>query len=189
MMPRPPARVCPMVSDVLRGAARAAAPLVLLLGVFTRAHFPAAAQTAPAPAAYRIGAITVEQPWSRATPGGAKVAGGYMRITNAGTEPDRLVGGTFAASRRFELHEMSVGSDNVMRMSPLENGLEIKPGATVELKPGSFHAMFLDLLRPLKEGESLTGTLRFEKAGILGIAYAVGSLGAQGPSPGHHGHH
>ena len=53
-------------------------------------------------------------------PGGAKVAAGYMRITNTGAEPDRLVGGTFAAARRFELHEMSVGTDNVMRMRPLK---------------------------------------------------------------------
>ena len=96
-------------------------------------------------------------------PGERRWPAGYMRITNAGTEPDRLVGGTFAASRRFELHEMSVGTDNVMRMRPLENGLEIKPGATVELKPGSFHAMFLDLHRALKEGESLDRHVAFRE--------------------------
>jgi periplasmic copper chaperone A len=177
-----------MISNVFRGALRAAALALFLFGLSARSG-STAAQGAPAPAIYRIGTITVEQPWSRATPGGAKVAAGYMRITNTGAEPDRLVGGTFAAARRFELHEMSVGTDNVMRMRPLESGLAIEPGATVDLKPGGFHAMFLDLDRALKEGESLAGTLRFEKAGTVAVTYAVGGLGAQGPSAGHHGHH
>jgi hypothetical protein len=42
------------------------------------------------------GALVIEAPWSRATPGGAKVAGGFLRITNTGTAPERLTGGTFA---------------------------------------------------------------------------------------------
>ena len=54
------------------------------------------------------GDITVTQPWSRATPAGAKVGGGYLRITNTGKEPDRLVGGTFPLAGRVELHEMSL---------------------------------------------------------------------------------
>ena len=149
----------------------------------------AAASTA-APVVYRIGSITIAQPWSRATPGAARVAGGYMRLTNTGTEPDRLVGGTFAASGRFELHEMSVGTDHVMRMRPLDAGLEIKPGESVDLKPGSYHAMFLDLRRPLKEGETIGGTLRFEKAGTVEVTYAVQAIGAQGAaSADEHKHH
>ncbi len=136
---------------------------------------------AAAPTSFRLGAIAVEQPWSRATPGGAKVAGGYMRITNTGAQPDRLVGGTFAAAGRFEVHETSVGGDNVMRMRPLDRGLEIAPGQTVELRPGGHHAMFVDLQRPLREGETLAGTLVFERAGTLEIAYAVRGIGARAP--------
>ncbi|HEV2558882.1 MAG TPA: copper chaperone PCu(A)C [Microvirga sp.] len=142
-----------------------------------------------APAVYRVGTITVERPWSRATPGGARVAGGYMRITNAGPEADRLVGGTFAAAGGFEVHEMSVGADNVMRMRPLAAGLEIKPGETVELKPGGYHAMMLDLQRPLKAGESLAGTLRFEKAGTVEVTYTVQPLGTPAAPAGGHSHH
>ena len=48
----------------------------------------------------KAGSLTLEQPWSRATPGGAKVGGGYLRITNTGTAPDRLTGGSFP--RRLE---------------------------------------------------------------------------------------
>src|SRR5947207_1692042 len=55
---------------------------------------------------YKAGALTIEAPWARATPGGATVAGGYMRIVNGGSEPDRLVGGTLGA-QAGEVHEMS----------------------------------------------------------------------------------
>jgi uncharacterized protein YcnI len=135
---------------------------------------------------YKVGAITVEAPWSRATPGGAQVAGGFMRITNTGTTPDRLVGGTSSIAGRFQLHAMSM-TDNVMRMRELDNGLEIKPGQTVELKPGGYHAMLLDLKAPLKEGDTIKGTLVFEKAGPVEVEYGVRSIAARGEE-GEHRH-
>jgi copper(I)-binding protein len=138
-----------------------------------------------APAAQKAGAITVEQPWSRATPGGAKVGGGYVRITNTGSAPDRLVGGSFPLASRVEVHEMRLEGD-VMRMKPVEGGLEIKPGATVELKPGGFHLMFMDLKEPLKEGQTIKGTLVFEKAGPIDVDYTVRSMG--GGAPAEHKH-
>jgi len=145
------------------------------------------AATAAAAPAYRVGALVVEAPWSRATPGGAKVAGGYMRITNAGTEPDRLVGGSLPAAARFAVHEMSMQGE-VMHMRPLETGLEIKPGATVELKPGGYHIMFMDLTEPLKEGQTLKGTLLFEKAGAVTVEYAVRGIAARGEAEHRHAH-
>ena len=57
--------------------------------------------------------------------------------------------------------------NDVMRMKQVEGGLEIKPGATVELKPGGYHLMFMDLKEPLKEGQTIKGTLVFEKAGSV----------------------
>lgn len=139
---------------------------------------------APSGKTYKAGSLTIETPWSRATPGGAKVAGGYLRITNHGSAADRLVGGSSTVAERFEIHEMSV-TDGVMRMRPLKDGLEIAPGATVELKPGGYHVMFLDLNRPLKEGETVKGTLVFEKAGTVEIEYGVAPIGAS--SQGSHG--
>jgi copper(I)-binding protein len=133
---------------------------------------------AQAPATYRAGTIVVEGPWSRATPGGAKVAGGYMRITNAGSEPDRLVGGSTVVAERFEVHRSTV-SDGIARMEPVTGGLEIAPGQTVELKPGSMHAMFVNLRQGLKPGETVKGMLVFEKAGVLKLEYWVGGIGAQ----------
>jgi copper(I)-binding protein len=65
-------------------------------------------------------------------------------------------------------------------------GLEIKPGQKIELKPGGYHLMFMDLRDPLKQGEKLKGQLRFEKAGTVDVEYKVEAAGAQGPSQ--HGH-
>lgn len=139
--------------------------------------YVATAQTAPE--IYRAGTIIVEAPWSRATPGGAKVAGGYMRITNTGSEPDRLVGGSTVVAERFEVHRSSI-TDGIARMEPVTGGLEIAPGQTVELKPGgSLHAMFVDLRQGLKPGDTVMGMLVFEKAGALKIKYHVGGIGAQ----------
>lgn len=149
---------------------------------------PSSAQAQqPTPGIYQAGSLLIEAPWSRATPGGAKVAGGYMRITNRGTEPDRLVGGSAAAAGRFEVHEMS-NVDGVMRMRPVEGGLAIPPGATVELKPGGYHAMLMDLRQPLKEGDRVEGVLMFERAGTVAITYRVGGIGAKDAGAGGHQH-
>jgi periplasmic copper chaperone A len=134
---------------------------------------------------YKVGDLEIDRPWSRATPKGAKIAAGYLKITNTGTTPDRLVGGSFALSRRLEIHEMSMDR-GVMKMRELKAGLDIKPGAAVELKPGSSHLMFTDLTRPLAKGDRIKGTLQFEKAGTVEIEYVVEAIGA---TPAHHHGH
>jgi periplasmic copper chaperone A len=138
----------------------------------------------------KAGSLTIEGAWSRATPGGAKVGGGFMKITNHGKEADRLIGGSVPQAGRFEIHEMAI-ADGVMRMRPLPKGLEIKPGETVELKPGGYHLMFMDLREGLKQGQTIKGTLRFEKAGSVDVEYRVGPLGGGGSAPaaGGHSHH
>jgi periplasmic copper chaperone A len=132
---------------------------------------------------YQLGPLKIEQPWMRATPRGAAVAGGYLKITNTGSTPDRLIGGTTVVADRFEIHEMAT-VDGVMKMRPLPAGLEIKPGETVELKPGSFHLMFTRLKQPVVQGKAVKGTLVFEKAGTVDVEYAVEAIG--GAPGGHH---
>ncbi len=166
--------------------ARCAAGVLAALGLTAG---PAAAQgmqtaqevpSAPsASASVRAGALVITEPWSRATPGGARVGGGYLRITNTGNAPDRLSGGTFALAGRVEVHQMSMSGD-VMRMAPVTGGLPIAPGETVELKPGGFHLMFMDLKEPLKEGRAVAGTLVFEKAGPVAVSYTVRGIGGAG---------
>ena len=89
-----------------------------------------------------------------------------MKITNTGTAPDRLISGSSDVASKFEVHEMTM-ENGVAKMRPIKGGLEIKPGETVELKPGSFHVMFVGLKKPLASGEHIKGTLVFEKAGTL----------------------
>jgi uncharacterized protein YcnI/copper(I)-binding protein len=126
---------------------------------------------------YSIGDLKVTSPWTRATPGGAKIAGGYLTITNNGKQPDRLVSVTTGAADHAEIHEMSM-TGGVMKMRPLENGLTIKPGETVAMKSGGFHMMFMGLKQPLKEGETIKATLVFEKAGKLDVTFNVAGIGA-----------
>lgn len=143
---------------------------------------PAAVPAATGGPIFKGGALVIDTPWTRATPKGAQVAGGFMRITNTGTTPDKLVGGSFPLSKRFEIHEMSV-IDGMMKMRPVEGGLAIPPGATVELKPGSFHVMMIDLTQPVEQGAPIKGVLKFEKAGEVAIDYAVAKVGAAAPDP------
>jgi periplasmic copper chaperone A len=139
---------------------------------------------------YKVGALEIDSPWSRAVPKGAKVAVGYMTIKNTGTEPDRLVGGSTPVAGRFEIHEMSMDK-GVMKMRPLPSGLEIKPGETVELKPSSFHIMMMDLKQPIQRGKPFKASLMFEKAGEVDVDFTVEAVGATpaAAAPTHDAHH
>jgi copper(I)-binding protein len=129
---------------------------------------------------FKIGTIEIQQPWLRATPKGADLTAGYFRVTNSGTTADRLTSASSAVASSVQIHEMTM-ANGVMKMHPVTNGLEIKPGETVELKPSSLHAMFTGLKQPLKQGDHVQGTLVFEKAGTLEVEYTVESIGAQQP--------
>jgi copper(I)-binding protein len=137
---------------------------------------------------YKVGALEIDSPWSRAVPKGAKVAVGYMTIKNTGTELDRLVSGATPVAGGFMVHEMSM-DNGVMKMRPLTSGLEIKPGATVELKPGSLHIMMTDLKQPIQRGKPFKATLKFEKAGDVDVDFAVEAVGATSAASGHDAHH
>lgn len=142
---------------------------------------------------YTAGALKIETPWSRATPGGAKVAGGFMKITNTGAQPDRLVSASTTISGVTEIHEMKM-TDGVMKMRALGDGLVIAPGQTVELKPGGYHVMFIDLKAPIVKGTPFKAKLVFEKAGEIEVEFGVEAIGApapagQGNSGSGHKHH
>lgn len=162
-----------MSVSVIRAALCASA----LMGVLPAAS---AQQQSPQERQFKAGYLVITAPWVRATPKGAKVAGGYMKITNGGKQRDRLVGGSFVLAGRFEVHEMAV-SEGVMRMRHLAQGLEIKPGETVEIKPGGYHVMFMQLREGVSMGDPLKGTLVFEKAGTVEIEYAIAPIGARTP--------
>jgi hypothetical protein len=108
-----------------------------------------------------------------------------MKITNSGPTSDRLIGGSSDVASKFEVHEMKM-ENGVAKMRPIKGGLEIKPGETVELKPGSFHVMLVGLKKPLASGDHVKGTLVFEKAGTVTVEYDVVAMGLEpaGAMPG-----
>ena len=92
-------------------------------------------------------------------------------------------------AKRFEVHEMKMDG-GVMKMRELKDGLEIPPGASVELKPGSYHIMMQALSRPLAKGDKIKGSLTFEKAGKIGVEFDVEGIGGSpaGMKMKEHGH-
>ena len=146
--------------------------LAILLALCATLIAPAAAHE------YNIGSLHIGHPWSRATPKGATIGAGYLKITNNGTTPDRLLGGSSDAAKSFELHVMSM-ENGVMKMRPVEGGIEIKPGETVEFKPESYHVMFVGLKEPLVQGHRVKATLDFAKAGKVAVEFVVESVGAR----------
>ncbi|UCI20988.1 copper chaperone PCu(A)C [Mesorhizobium sp. B2-1-8] len=128
---------------------------------------------------FKVGDLEIEHPWSRATPAGAKVAGGYFTILNKGSAADRLLSISSDVSEKAELHQMGV-KDGVMTMRPVDGGLEIPAGGKVALAPGGYHLMFIGLKRQPKQGEKFAATLTFEKAGTVSVEFAVEGMGEMG---------
>ena len=143
----------------------------------------------PAGQTFTAGDITVSGAFSRATLPQAKVGGGYLTIVNKGTAPDRLLGGSSENAKAVQVHQMKMEGD-MMKMGAVEGGLEIPAGATIALAPGgdSYHLMFMDIGQPLKPGECLAVTLKFEKAGELPIQLNIGEPSADAPPEGMEGH-
>ncbi len=136
---------------------------------------------------YSRGAIRITQPWTRATPESARVAGGFLSITNTGKSPDRLISGSTEISKAVEIHEMRV-VNGIMMMRTVNPGITVKSGSTVILKPFAHHLMLMDITRQLRPGETVKGTLVFEKAGPIEVVFSVEPIGARGPIAGTQAH-
>ena len=155
----------------------------LALGAF----IALAATSGAAAHEYKVGDLTIGHPWTRATLPNAPVAGGYMTLTNGGSTPDRLVGGSSPVAKAVEVHEMSM-QDGIMKMRQLPDGLEIPAGQSVKLEPGSYHLMLIGPKERLTKGMRVPLTLKFEKAGTVDVELAVDSVAARGPGKAdHHG--
>jgi copper(I)-binding protein len=128
---------------------------------------------------FKVGDIEIGHPHARAMVPGAKVGGGYMKITNNGNADDRLVSVICDRAASAEVHLMSVDG-GVMTMRPVSGGLAIPAGTTVELKPGGYHIMFMSVAQPFKSGEMIKATLTFEKAGAVDVEFSVGNAGGAG---------
>ena len=130
---------------------------------------------------YKVGSIQITQPWARATPKGASSGAAYMTITNGGTTAQRLNCVSSDAAAQCQIHEMSMDG-GVMKMRPLQSGLEVKPGETVTLKPGGFHLMLVGLKEPLQPGKTLEATFQADSGGTVQVEFPIVAIGA--PAPG-----
>ncbi len=104
--------------------------------------------------------VEVSQAWVRATVPGQKGTGGFMRLT--AKSATRLVGVSTPAAGIAEVHEMKMDGD-VMTMRAVP-ALELPAGKTVELTPGGYHLMLMDLKAPLALNTTVPMTLRFKDA-------------------------
>ena len=135
---------------------------------------------------YRLGTLTVSNPWSRETAPAQTVGGGFVTIVNGSKVEDRLVAATSPVAGEVQLHTMSMDG-GIMRMRQLQNGIPIPVGGRVELRPGGMHLMFMGLKRPLRQGERVPVTLRFQRAGQVTVRFAVQPIASSGPMEADHG--
>jgi len=95
---------------------------------------------------------------------------------------DRLLSGSTEAAKKVEIHEMAV-IDGVMTMRPVQQGLAIGAGQAVRFAPGGLHLMLVGLTAPLKQGDLIQLSLKFENAGEIMVPFEVKALGAPAPGP------
>jgi copper(I)-binding protein len=131
----------------------------------------------------KAGELEISGVWTRAMLPGQPTGGGYLTVTNKGKSADRLLSVSTPDAGRAEIHSMTM-KDNVMVMRPVEGGLEIPAGGTVELKPGHFHLMFMDVKKPFRKGDTIPVTLDFEKTGKVEISMPVEAANAKEPHGG-----
>ena len=132
--------------------------------------------------------VSVKDPWVRATVAQQKASGLFAQISAA--QGARLLSASSPVAGVVEIHEMSMDG-NVMKMRALPSGLDLPAGQTVELKPGGYHVMLLDLKQTLKAGDTVDATLTVEhkdgRREDIAVKAPVRALGAMG-APGHGGH-
>jgi hypothetical protein len=148
----------------------------LVAGMFTFLAISVAATDAT------LGNLTIEHPYARPTPPGARTGGAYCTIRNRGSATDRLLRVASPAAASVELHSMTM-QGNLMRMRPV-TGIDIPANGEVVLASGGLHVMLVDLRKPLVAGDTVPLTLEFERSGRVDIAANVEAAGAGG-TPGH----
>jgi copper(I)-binding protein len=125
---------------------------------------------------YRLDPFLIDRPIARATVPGATTGVVFFTISNAGNTTDRLLRASTPVAGGVALHQMAV-EEGMMKMRAVPS-LELRPGARLELQPGGYHLMLLDLKHPLKVGEKFPMTLTFERGGTLTIPVQVEAMGA-----------
>jgi len=134
--------------------------------------------------------ITISDPYARASSPKAKAGAAFMMISNSGETADRLLSASSDIAHRVELHTHKDMGDGVMKMMEVEAGFVIPAGGAHMLQRGGDHVMFMGLKQPMLQGETVSVTLTFEKAGevVLEIPVDLERKPKHGMGHGHGGH-
>jgi copper(I)-binding protein len=124
----------------------------------------------------KVDAVSISDAYTRATVAGQKVAGGFLKIQNKGNTPDQLISASSPSAGDVQLHEMAM-EGNVMKMRQVKD-IAVPANGSVELKPGGYHLMFLDLKGPFVAGETIPVKLKFSKSGDVEVKLPVNAAGA-----------
>ncbi|QWD83986.1 copper chaperone PCu(A)C [Polynucleobacter sp. MWH-P3-07-1] len=123
----------------------------------------------------KVGSIKIENAYVRATAPGQPAAGAFMKIENSGTA-DQLVSASSPAAGEVQLHQMSM-EGNVMKMGQVKD-IAVPANGSVDLKPGGYHIMLMNIKAPLKAGETVPVKLKFAKAGEVEVKLPVNAVGS-----------
>lgn len=115
--------------------------------------------------------ITIQDAWTRATPGNARTAAVYFTAINRGSESDHITSASSPASDRAEMHT-TIHDGDIMRMRRVIS-VDVPAGGRAEFKPNSFHVMLTGLKEPLKAGDKVPLTLHFDRIGDMTITVTV----------------
>ena len=127
----------------------------------------------------------------RATVGSMSSSAAYVSIMNHGKMADRLLGATSNLARKTELHQMEM-DNGVMKMRPVEGGIDLPAGKTIHMAPGGYHVMLIGLNAPLTADGIFEITLVFQNAGektIKGVAMLPSDLKVGGHVKAHTSKH
>jgi len=123
----------------------------------------------------KVGSIKIENAYVRATAPGQPAAGAFMKIDNSGAA-DQLLSASSPAAGEVQLHQMLM-EGNVMKMGQVKD-IAVPANGSVDLKPGGYHIMLMNIKAPLKAGETVPVKLKFAKAGEVEVKLPVNAVGS-----------
>ncbi|WP_298837477.1 copper chaperone PCu(A)C [uncultured Roseobacter sp.] len=132
--------------------------------------------------------IIISDAYARVSRPGAPTGAAFMLITNAGDSADRLISVTSDVARRVELHTHIDQGDGIMKMTEIDGGIPLPPGATHKMVRGGDHVMFMGIETPLEQGGEVTVTFTFEHAGDVVVTVPVDNERKADHSAMEHGH-
>ncbi|MCG8668833.1 MAG: copper chaperone PCu(A)C [Pseudomonadales bacterium] len=135
----------------------------------------------------QAGKLTAEGGWVRAVPPVSKNTAAYLTLKNGSKKDEVLLHLSSKAAKHTELHTIVVEPNGAKKMQKMPHAT-IKAGTELEMKPGGYHVMLIDLVKPLKEGDTVELEFIFQHAGKLSLSLPV-KMSEDKAEGGHHHHH